>query len=44
MRILTNLSSLPRSGGEVAPKATEGHPSTTLRAVPLPVCDREENI
>jgi len=36
------FSSLQRSGGEVAPKATEGHPSTTLRAVPLPVCDREE--
>ena len=44
MRILANLSSLQRSGGEVAPKATEGQPSTTLRVVPLPVCDREEKI
>ena len=38
------LSSLQQSCGEVAPKATEGCPSTTLRAVPLPVFDREERL
>ena len=39
MKISPQFSSLQRGCGEVTQKATEGHPSTTLRAVPLPICD-----